>query len=208
MRAIRNSARVLLPLLVLTGCATAPPAIDMEEVRGAWQRHAAEVATLDHWFLKGRVALRTPEDGWSASLHWRQLGGQFNLRLIAPLGQGTIELFGRTDGQVTLVDSENQRYTAADAETLMRETLGWSVPVAGLTYWVRGLPARDGKIQMIEPDAEGRLRALEQSGWQLEIEDYTHVLGRDLPKKLTVSNDQLTVKLVVQSWEQLDAPGS
>lgn len=208
MSTVWKTRLALLPIMWLAGCATTPPPSEMDFSGRAWQRHAAEVASLDHWFLKGRIALRTPEDGWSATLHWRQQGDKFNLRVIAPFGQGTIELYGRTGGEVTLVDNENRHYTAADATTLMRETLGWSVPVAGLAYWVRGLPARGGEISAAIPDAQGRLRSLDQMGWHLQIDGYTKALGRSLPHKLTVSNEQLEVKLVVQSWEQPDAAES
>lgn len=198
----------LLPALLLSACATTPPPEKQDFSGNVWRLHADRVVSLDDWFLKGRIALRTEADSWSATLHWRQNADDFRLRVIAPLGQGTVELSGSYGSTITLVDSDNRRYTAENAESLMRERLGWSVPVEALAYWARGLPARGGGISAAEPDAEGRLRYLEQMGWQLEIAEYTEALGRSLPRKLTVNNDTVEVRLVVQSWEQPDDPGA
>lgn len=191
----------------LAACAGPAPVPDEQKLpSGAdWRQHASSVASLENWFLKGRIAIRTGQEGWNATLHWRQQGERFNLRVLAPLGQGTVELHGRTGGQIVLNTSDNQRYTAEDAESLMREQLGWAVPVEGLKYWIRGLPAPTGDIAAATPDSEGRIRTLEQKGWHIEIKEYAETLGRDLPRKLEMVNQRLELKLVVQSWEPADA---
>lgn len=201
-------ACALLVTLWLTACASLMPAPDEQTAvpSGAdWRQHAAEVASLDAWFLKGRIAIRTEREGWNATLHWRQQTDRFTLRVLAPLGQGTVELQGGEHQAITLVTSDNQRYSAADAESLMRKQLGWSVPVEGLKYWVRGLPAPGGGISSATPDEQGRIRTLEQQGWHIEFKDYTDALDRSLPRKLEMVNERLELKLVVQSWEPLDA---
>lgn len=189
---------------LLSACATTPPS-EQAPSGSVWQAHAAEVVTLENWFLKGRIAIRAEQESWTATLHWRQRGDQFSLRVMAPLGQGTVELFGREGGEITLITNDNERYTAVDAESLMNERLGWSVPVKGLTYWIRGLPAKGGGITQAIPDSEGRIQSLDQMGWHLEINEYSEALGRQLPRKLRVNNDHFELKLVVQSWEQPDA---
>jgi len=191
----------------LAACAGVQPTPEQKPGPTAadWRRHAERVASLEDWFLKGRIAVRTADDSWSATLHWRQQGGEFNLRVLAPLGQGSVELQGRQGGEVILTTSDNQRYVAADAESLMQSQLGWSVPVAGLEYWVRGLPAPGGGIDAASPDDRGRIRTLSQRGWRIEYRDYTEALERELPRKMNMVNDHLQLKLVVQSWEPVDA---
>lgn len=198
---------LLPPLLALFlgACTTLLPTTDPGEVSppggDAWREHADSVVSLEGWFLKGRLVIRTEQEGWNASLHWRQQDERFNLRVLAPLGQGSVELSGREGDTITLVTSDNERYSAPDAESLMERQLGWSMPVAGLNYWIRGLPARDGGITAAEPDDRGRIARLEQNGWVVEISEYTRALGRDLPRKLRISNDRFEVRLVIQSWE-------
>jgi len=193
----------LLPALLLGACATtqAPSTTDGAPTGADWRDHAARVATLQDWYLKGRIAIQTADNSGTASLYWRQQGDAFNLRVVAPFGQGTVELSGSENGSVTLVDSENRTYTAANPESLMQERLGWSVPVTSLKYWVRGLPARQGEITAATPDNQGRIRSLEQMGWHIAVNEYTRALDRDLPRKLEVSHEQFEARLVVQSWE-------
>src|SRR3972149_5389831 len=62
------------------------------------------------------------------------------MRIMAPLSQGTFELRG-DDRSVALRTPENETLTATDPQALMQQNLGWSLPVAGLKYWVRGIPA-------------------------------------------------------------------
>lgn len=192
----------LLPALLLAACATtqAPPTSDAKPTGADWRQHAARVATLKDWYLKGRIAVQTADNSGSASLYWRQQSDAFNLRVVAPFGQGTVELSGSENGSVTLVDSDNRSYTAPNPESLMQARLGWSVPVTSLKYWVRGLPARQGEITAATPDSQGRLRSLEQMGWQITVNQYARALERDLPRKLEVSHEQFEARLVVQSW--------
>ncbi|NIN34367.1 MAG: lipoprotein localization factor LolB, partial [Gammaproteobacteria bacterium] len=58
--------------------------------------------------------------------------------LISPLGRGTYQLNG--DSQlVSLLTAENKLYQAETPEILLQNNLGWSVPVDGLKYWVKGI---------------------------------------------------------------------
>lgn len=199
----------LLAVLLVSACALLPsdsesPALATTPTAADWKAHSSRVATLEDWFLKGRLAIRTEQDGWNATLHWRQRGDEYRLRVIAPFGQGTVELIGTEGEEVTLITSENQRYQAPDPESLMEAQLGWSVPVTGLKYWVRGLPQPGGGIEAATPDSTGRISSLDQSGWHIEIDDYTQALDRDLPRKLEMANERLELKLVVTAWETLD----
>lgn len=192
----------LFAVLLVGACAQVPtqPAVDES---AEWSEHRARLASLDSWFLKGRLAVRTQNDGWNVTLHWHQQPGQYTLRVLAPLGQGTAELHGNA-GQVTLLTTDNRRLTAATPEALLLDNLGWTVPLAGLTWWVRGLPAPDAPVQDYSLDTEARLGTLEQSGWHITINEYKRALGRDLPRKLELVNEWLELKLVVLSWEPLD----
>ncbi|MGH8467952.1 MAG: lipoprotein insertase outer membrane protein LolB [Gammaproteobacteria bacterium] len=191
-----------LGLLMLTACAQMPvyhlggnAAIDQ-----AWQRHRGEIDALRRWSLHGRVAVQTPRDGWQAGLQWRQAGEGFSLRIAAPLGQGTYGLDGDASG-VVMRTPDNKSLTARDAETLLSEQLGWTLPVAGLHYWVRGIPDPEAPVSRLQLDPLGRMIDLEQSGWRISVLSYGHSGKLDLPLKLFLHSDELKVRMVVQSWE-------
>lgn len=184
--------------LLLAACAAGPvaPGGDSDTL---WQAHRAEAAAVQAWNLSGRIAILTGEEGWHASIAWRQQGEAYRLRLTAPLGQGTVMLDGAGE-RVTLRTSEGESVSDADAEALLYRQLGWRVPVAALRYWVRGIPAPGGAEAVVLNDA-GRLERLNQRNWQVRLYDYAVVDGVALPGKVFVENHKARVRLVIDRWE-------
>lgn len=187
----------LLAVLLLAGCGTAPTRPPPDDRDQAWQRHRAAVAGLEKWRLTGRIAIHTQGEGWHATLDWRQEPGQYDIRLIAPLGQGSVRLQGQ-GGQVALHTEEGTSY-AGNAEALLYRRLGWRVPVEALRHWVLGLPA-PGAVAERRLDAYGRLAYLEQADWKIEFREYTGAAGRELPERVFVSNHRARVRLAVGRW--------
>jgi outer membrane lipoprotein LolB len=196
--------RVLIAaLLLLGGCAPLlerPAPVDTDQ---AWLAHQSQVAELESWFLRGRLAIRDDREGWTANLHWRQQPAEYVMRLLAPMGQGTVELRG-DDGFVSLLTTDNQLMTAPDPETLMQDNLGWSVPLDGMVYWVRGLPQPGVQVDELDLDTAGRLAMLRQAGWLITIDDYMSANGRSLPRRLELAHEHFHLRLVVQTWEALN----
>ncbi|MEX0951453.1 MAG: lipoprotein insertase outer membrane protein LolB [Gammaproteobacteria bacterium] len=204
-----NRLFIILLLALLAGCAQlrGPAPLAPAQQADAWAQHQAALADFNAWMLRGRIAIRTADDSWSASLHWREQPPDYNLRIVAPLGRGTVELAGNAE-LVTMQAPDQPEQTAPDAETLLLQNLGWSVPLAGLTYWVRGLPAPDWAVDRLTLDANGRLATLEQAGWGLKVSDYLQSDGLHLPRRLELIHDEFRLRLVAQSWEALPAAAS
>ncbi len=200
-RPLRGLGWLLLPLLLLAGCATAPLT---PEGADAWLRRQAQVAALDTWTLQGRFSLTLENEAWHANLHWQEQSGRYTLRVSTPLGQGAALIEGGP-GAVTIQLPDGTRDEAPDAETLLTRHLGWQLPVDGLQWWIRGLPA---PATSYRPgfDAEGRLERLEQDGWRIDYREYTTVDGLLLPRKVFLTRDRLDLRLVVSEW-QLPAGG-
>jgi outer membrane lipoprotein LolB len=187
---------------LLAACASQPAAILAPAAIGnaaAWEQHLIRVQSLAGWQLAGRLAVRTQDEGFSANLRWLQNRAGYLLRLSGPLGQDTYELRGAADG-VTLLTADNRLLTATDPERLMQENLGWSVPLSGLKYWVRGIPGPDFTTEDLEVDERGLLVRLRQAGWRVAVEEYLHAGGIDLPRRLTLENDRFRLKLVIHDW--------
>ncbi|MEJ2094262.1 MAG: lipoprotein insertase outer membrane protein LolB, partial [Gammaproteobacteria bacterium] len=87
------------------------------------------------------------------------------------------------------------------SESLLRQTLGWEIPLEGLEYWVRGMPQPNKPFDRILLDSEARMVDLKQSGWEIKIERYQKVRGMDLPGKISMLNPHFSVKLVIQDWQ-------
>jgi outer membrane lipoprotein LolB len=189
-----NRATTLLIILLLGGCAAVPTT--------ETGRPAAELAD---WQFNGRISLTRGEEGWHAGLVWQEHAGRYQLDVAGPLGQGAFQLSGDAEG-VLLVDAREQRYTARDADALLVHVTGWVLPVSGLRYWVRGVPA-PGSDARASRDAQGRLTRLEQDGWDINYSRYQAVDGVSWPAKLRLEREDVVVRLVIDQW-QAGAPAA
>lgn len=185
--------------LALAGCA-AMPARTPQEVADAWQRHAAWVRGQAAWRLEGRFALKVGRRGWTAELHWRERGGTYRVDIFDPLGRAVAQLDGGPQG-VTLRTGGGAPRAAGSAAALMRSELGWSLPVAGLRYWVRGVPAPEGRPTRMRFDDSGRLLRLTQDGWDVSYLGYDAAPApRSLPTRLRLVNGDVRLTLLVDRW--------
>ncbi|MGE3846440.1 MAG: lipoprotein insertase outer membrane protein LolB [Gammaproteobacteria bacterium] len=198
--------RVLLGLAValLAGCAgfgarpTAPAAPAGPE---AHARHAEAVRALERFRLAGRIGVQREDKGFSADLDWRELPPGYALRLSAPLSGGTYALSDEGAG-VVLAAPKGKTYRAADAQALMREHLGWSLPLDGARYWVRGVPDPARPVSGEHLDEAGRWTDFAQDGWRVSVLEYAPAAGLDLPRRLFLVRDKLSVRMAIKTWER------
>lgn len=190
----------LIMLLLIGGCSTvpAPPLLSPQEAERQWQARQAELLDLNRFTIAGRLGIQSDQEGWHVSLRWQQDGEHFHMLFSAPLGQGSAQLEG-DEREVTLTAADGRRWVAANAESLVAQVIGTPLPVTGLRYWVRGVPAPDSAATH-GLDGQGRLQWLEQAGWRIAYRAYQTVEGRELPSKLFMENAQYKVRLVVDTW--------
>ncbi len=185
---------------VLVGCAALPPqsVVPIPSRATRWEIRQATLLPRAHFALTGRVAMRRGKEGADAKLQWQQSGARFDLRLGGPLGQGTIRLTG--DDQSATLLTEDRVYTAPDLDALMTAHLKWSLPVAGVRYWILGLPVPGRAFSALTLDDQGRLSGLIQDGWRISVLEYRIVGGVDLPSKLVILGGDAKLRLVISDW--------
>ncbi len=190
--------RLFFLTFLLSACATQAPLRPPADA-GAWKTHKAAVSALQRWQARGRIAVRTDEDGWSASFDWKQVDGDYRIRLRGPFGQGAMELDGSARG-VWLKRAGQPAVFSTRPEILLEQQSGWRLPVAGLDYWLRGLPDREGEADS-QLDAAGRLVSLQQHGWQVDYRNYRHYGNYALPTRLDLRRNGVRVRLLIDDWE-------
>jgi outer membrane lipoprotein LolB len=189
---------LLFLVVAVAGCATAPPAPDTTQRQSAWAQRIAELSGQERWQLTARIAVRTPEDGWSASLRWRQSGDAYRVDVWGPLGRTLARLDGGVDG-VALRTSDGM-YQAPSPEQLLLSELGWQLPVSGMRHWIRGLPSPQGPVDGLELDEIGRPERLQQAGWDVSFPEYQGYGVDALPGRVVLVRDPVHIRLSAEGW--------
>ena len=187
--------KALLLGLLVTGCTTTPVLHRVTSTDGLPQH----TDLPEHWQLNGRISLTQGETGWHAGVDWSEQADNFRLRVSGPLGQGGFMLTG-SPGSVLLRDAAQQTYSAPDTDTLLAEVTGWRLPVAGMRYWVRGIPDPDATYEAIL-DETGRLARLLQNGWTISYSRYHPLADGRWPARLALVRDDVSVRMVIDQWE-------
>lgn len=185
----------------LSACTTPPskPTVPPEQL---WEQRHRQLSELDHWRLEGRIGFVSEHDSGSASLYWEQNGDAYELRVVAPFGQGSLLVQGGPDG-VVLQDNDGERVQADDPGYLIWQRTGWVIPVARLRYWIMGMPAEEGPLTDYRLDARGRLETLRNRIWTVDYSDYQAIDARDglmLPAKVQLKSPDWKIKVAVRRW--------
>jgi outer membrane lipoprotein LolB len=208
----RGNLSFLFPLFsfLCASCAAPLPRPPADHLQLLWQTRESALLPIQHWELRGRLAVRADERGGQASLTWKRAAAQHQIRLNGPLGRGAVRVTQDETG-AQLQDAEQHVFHAASAEELLYRYTGWRLPLANLNYWVRGVPV-PGLPATRELDDAGRLKTLRQQDWEVQYQEYVRFEGYELPNRLTLTYtpDQTTpelpameVRLVIDRWAQV-----
>ncbi len=191
----------LLLSLSLTGCSLLPWSSDDD----------SEVLTflpadqLNQWDLTAKFSVSTAAGTDSGSIRWILNPDEERLDVLSPTGSVVAQLtMTETEARLKTDDRET---VAKDAETLFREVMDLSLPVAALRYWVRGLDAPDLPLESVEKDGEGRITDLTQGGWQLayngnvSIESGSHRF--EVPRRLTATRGDIEIRWASTEWQAI-----
>ena len=218
---------LVLAVSVLSACATPTPMEEFtrEEALARWETIRGELATIDHWSLKGKMGVRTGPKGGSATLKWRYAPDSQEIELYGPFGGGRVIINVDGSGAV-LRDTKGRVIHGKSASEVLYRRLGWHVPFDHLADWARGLPG-DGAREVVI-DGTGRLRRMVQDNWRIEYQEYESqgntLPGFALPAKLQVSalpgtmeiyaddgeylGDELNVKVILNRWWEIERNSS
>ncbi len=189
-------------VLVAAGCARLGDLSEDDAIQRLWSDRQREAAALHSWDLHARAALTLKGEAYNIGLNWERSSDRFMLLLEAPFGQGVFRIDGDVGGAYRLRLPDGQVFTNATPEALLEDVIGWSLPIGGLEYWIRGIP-QPGSDYSHRLDAQGRARSIRQDRWDIAYLDY--FVGQpepQLPRRIKLSRDELTLKLVIERWQQ------
>jgi len=191
--------RGCIPIIAIALTAACAP-VRVRETPVAQAAQAAResrLQSLTHWRIDARIAVSNGNDGGSGDLVWMQTDDRYSFTVHAPVTGRTWKLSGDAKGAV-LEGVDPQPDSGSDPESLLRERVGWEVPLASLGAWVRGMRARGGA--QVQYDAQNLPALIEQAGWKVEYRDWFGDRDPPLPRKLYASQGGARVRVAIENW--------
>ena len=186
---------LILSLNACTGVVVKDP--DLVD-KTTYQDRTDKLAAVVEWGLTGKLSLDDGDQGGSGRLQWDVGPDQSEMGFHGAMGRGAWHLkMGPEGAQLKLADGTEQ--TAADVNDLIREHVGWPVPLGALQWWARGLAA-PGMIDNEQFGPEGLLVSLRQFGWNVDFNRYDSVGDIELPVRLKATRNNYRVKLAISRW--------
>ena len=196
-----RAAAGLVCALLLTACATTRDSVRLPEL-GTWDDRLNTLSGLNEWEFRGRIAVKAGDDGFNGRLRWIQDNDSFSATVGGPIGIGTVRIAGN-GASVVLTDKDGVDTELDDAELDMRYRYGWTIPVQSLRFWALGIPDPALPAEK-EFNEEGQLVKLAQRGWAVTISRYRLGGGQLMPNRLTASNADTRVRIVIDNWRFFD----
>lgn len=193
------------PLLLLSVCGLLVSCSSMPQTKSSqpdnWKQTAESLAGIQQWRLTARLAVQTDTQGGSVDVFWTQKNNTFDIRMVAPMGQGAMQLRG--DARWVQAKLANGESLAGKPDELLQRYFSVRVPVAGLVYWLRGLAAPGADYRDASWNEQQRLHSLQQFGWRVEMLKYRAYGDVLLPHKFylePVEPGETAVRIIIRQW--------
>lgn len=192
----RGALRAVVPAaalaLLLSACAPAP-------VRPPPPAETAATARTQIDY-QGRFAVKyNDQNGTERNAYgnftWHQEGDTVNVEFKNPLGQ-TLAIVESAPASATLELPNRAPRTAPKVDELMRDALGFELPVSDLRYWLEPSPAPGSKASTETDPQTGRLKELKQRGWTVDYYEYAPDNGVKR-MNLTHEDPPLAIRIVL-----------
>ncbi len=184
---------------LLAGCAVAPkPVVSDRQALADQAARERQLGQREAWALRGRLAVSGNGDGGSGQLQWRQSGHDTTFEVRAPVSRQTWRLLANS-AQARLEGLEGGIREGRDAASLVRDEIGWELPIEHLAAWVRGM--RGPGRASVEFDRHGLPARIEQHGWQIEYRGWDRAQTPPMPSRVFASRGDHRVRLAIEQWQ-------
>jgi len=177
--------------------------VDGKAAQQLWQERQQAARGVVSWDIQARAAVTLKGEAYNIGIRWQRDTGRFRMLLQAPFGQGVFRIDAGASGPYRLRLPDGQEFSNLTPEALLEEVIGWSLPISGLDYWIRGLPRPDSEYRH-RLDEAGRARSIKQDRWTITYLDYFQPQQEPrLPRRLKLTRDEVSLKLVIERWQQV-----
>jgi len=185
-------------LFSLTACTGVTVKESEPANEAAFEARTANLVVITQWGLSGKISLDDGNEGGSGKLRWDVEPGRSQLDFHGAFGRGAWQLSVGPEGALLRMADGTEQLTAG-VDELIREHIGWPVPLDALKWWVRGLAA-PGLVEDKQIDANGLLLSLQQFGWSVNFNRYDAAGEFELPVRIEATRNNHRVKLAISRW--------
>lgn len=196
---LRLRSLFLLCALLLSGCASWQPPVVAELPLPAKQRQQ-QLAQLTHFSLVASLGVKAPANKVSGSLNWQQQNQQYSASMNNFIGINIFQLEADADGARVTVSGDTHQ--AESADVLLDYLSGWSLPIADMPLWLKGMAGQSSSDLRWDP--LGRLTSFSlldsrQQRWQVSyLSFFPDRLS--LPQKIVLQSTDTKLTLVIRQW--------
>lgn len=173
--------------MLLASCATSSQRQAMDFV--LQQRVPTQIS--NPWGVDGKISI-SGQQHLAATIQWRSTSNKQTVQLLGAFGQGRAFVELTQDGMVLDITGKPRQYFVGKQGVAVID--GVAMPFAALGFWLRGLPSPH---LLYSETAQGFI----QSSWQVQYGQMQWHKRYLVPRKITVSNKNTTIKLIIKQWQ-------
>jgi outer membrane lipoprotein LolB len=157
--------------------------------------------------IQGRFSVGYEENNRPQSVQgrfqWQQQGQRIDIDLMSPLGQ-TMAKLAITPDSATIQQTGKQIKIADNVAELTEQTLGWSLPVAGMRDWLQGFNrSTTNQRQLARPNENDQF---DTDGWHIHYVSWQQNSVSVYPKRIDLTRTspqlhQLSLRIIIDQWE-------
>lgn len=195
-------------VLAIAGCSQFASLEERQRAQALWAGQQQLMAQYNDWDMHSRAVIKLETEVYHIGIRWQRDPESFMMLLEAPFGQGVFRIESRPGEAYRLRLPDGRVFENLTAEALLKDVVGWSLPLGGLDYWIRGMP-RPGSDYSHRFSADGRTRSIKQDQWKISYLGYFEPQGNPrLPRKIELANETISVRLIVERWQSAEQDDS
>lgn len=149
--------------------------------------------------MLGRVYVRFGQRAFAGSLRWQHAREADEVWLSGPLGQGAAHILRDASG-ATLTGADQQTFRATSLARLTQDGLGWTLPLADLSYYVSGA-VPGAAMASVRRDEIGRIESAQHDGWSVRWVHREDQASTAPPSRIELRRDDVEIRLVIDRLE-------
>ena len=202
---------IVVASIIIGGCTTLD-SVDRSYDESVYQNHVRQLDFIDNWEIKGRISIRSGDEGGIGRLYWKRNGTDHRFEMYGNFGTQRIRIF-QDSQSATLENSEGKKLFGRSAEDVLEVQTGLNLPMDELITWIVG-KSYEGLPSAKSWNSQGQLISIQQSGWAIRYSKYKNFSSFTLPTRIRIvsmtesreigerdiTSSQTVIKLAISSW--------